>query len=44
MLPVAATVPDPKAFRLGRDFAARIGLMPRQNSTGGKQELGPISK
>jgi transposase len=39
---IAATVPDPKAFRSGRDFAAWI--VPRQDSTGGKQKLGPISK
>src|SRR4051812_13496369 len=41
---IAATVPDPKNFRSGRDFAAWIGIVPRQDSTGGKQELGPISK
>jgi transposase len=41
---IAATVPDPKAFRSGRDFAAWIGLVPRQDSTGGKQKLEPISK
>jgi transposase len=41
---IAATVTDPKAFRTGRDFAAWIGLVPRQDSTGGKQKLGPISK
>jgi transposase len=41
---VAATVSDPNAFRSGRDFAAWIGLVPRQDSTGGKQKLGPISK
>ena len=41
---IAATVPDPKAFRSGRDLAAWIGLVPRQDSTGGKQKLGPISK
>jgi transposase len=41
---IAATVPDPKAFRSGRDFAAWIGLVPREDSTGGKQKLGPISK
>jgi transposase len=35
---------DPKAFRSGRDFVAWIGLVPRQDSTGGKQKLGPISK
>lgn len=41
---IAATVTDPKAFRSGRDMAAWIGLVPRQDSTGGKQRLGPISK
>jgi transposase len=41
---IAATVTDPKSFRSGRDFAAWIGLVPRQDSTGGKQKLGPISK
>ena len=35
---------DPTVFRSGRDFAAWIGLVPRQDSTGGKQKLGPISK
>src|ERR1700719_2714194 len=37
---IAATVPDPKVFRSGRDFAAWIGIVPRQDSTGGKQKLG----
>ena len=41
---IAATVTDPNAFRSGRDFAAWIGLVPREDSTGGKQKLGPISK
>jgi transposase len=41
---ITATVTDPKAFGSGRDFAAWIGLVPRQDSTGGKQKLGPISK
>ena len=41
---IAATVPDPSVFRNGRDFAAWLGLVPRQNSTGGKQRLGGISK
>jgi len=39
-----ATAPDPTVFRSGRDFAAWIGIVPRQDSTGGKQKLGPISK
>src|SRR6266542_1079582 len=41
---IGATVTDPTGFRSGRDFAAWIGLVPRQDSTGGKQKLGPISK
>ena len=41
---IAATVPDPTVFRSGRDLAAWIGLVPREDSTGGKQKLGPISK
>ena len=41
---LVATVADPKIFRSGRDMAAWIGLVPRQDSTGGKQKLGPISK
>jgi hypothetical protein len=34
-----ATAADPTVFRWGRDFAAWIGLVPRQDSTGGKQKL-----
>jgi len=41
---IAATVPDPSFFRSGREFAAWLGLVPRQNSSGGKQQLGRISK
>jgi transposase len=41
---ITATMTDPSAFRSGRDFAAWIGLVPRQDSTGGKPKLGPISK
>ena len=41
---ITATVPDATVFRSGRDFAAWIGLVPRQNSTGGKARLGGISK
>jgi transposase len=41
---VVATMTDPKAFKRGREFAAWIGLVPRQNSTGGKERLGSISK
>jgi transposase len=41
---IAAAVPDPSAFVSGRQFAAWLGLVPRQNSTGGKPRLGRISK
>ncbi len=41
---IAATITDPSAFRTGRDLAAWIGLVPRQNSSGGKERLGGISK
>jgi transposase len=41
---IVATMADPTVFRSGRDFAAWLGLVPRQDSTGGKQKLGPISK
>ncbi|HUT49654.1 MAG TPA: IS110 family transposase [Alphaproteobacteria bacterium] len=41
---LAATITDPSLFRSGRELAAWIGLVPRQNSTGGKARLGRISK
>lgn len=41
---LAASVPDPSVFRSGRQFAAFLGLTPRQNSSGGKERLGRISK
>jgi transposase len=41
---LAASVPDPAVFRNGRQFAAFLGLVPRQNSSGGKERLGRISK
>ena len=37
-------VPDPSVFRSGRQFAAWLGLVPRQNSSGGKERLGRVSK
>ena len=37
---LVASVADPKAFRSGRDFSAWIGLVPKQNSSGGKDKLG----
>jgi transposase len=39
-----AMVPDPGGFRSARHFAAWLGFAPRQNSSGGKQRLGSISK
>ena len=41
---LVASIPDPKVFRSGRDFSAWIGLVPKQNSSGGKDRLGNISK
>jgi len=41
---IATTVTDPNVFRSGREFAAWLGLVPRQNSTGGKIRLGGITK
>jgi transposase len=41
---LVAAVPDPHAFRSGRNLAAWIGLVPRQNSSGGKERLGGITK
>ena len=41
---LAASVPDPAVFKSGRQFAAYLGLIPRQNSSGGKGRLGRISK
>ena len=41
---LVASIADPKVFRSGRDFSAWIGLVPKQNSSGGKDKLGNISK
>jgi transposase len=41
---LAASVGDPRYFRCGRHFAAWLGLVPKQCSTGGKERLGGISK
>ncbi len=41
---LVAAIPDPKVFRSGPDLSAWIGLVPKQNSTGGKERLGSISK
>ena len=41
---LAALAPPPESFAKGRDFAAWLGLVPRQHSTGGKTRLGKITK
>ena len=41
---LVASIADPRTFRSGRDFSAWVGLVPRQNSSGGKDKLGSISK
>lgn len=41
---VAATATDPSLFRSGREFAAWLGMTPRQNSSGGKERLVRTSK
>lgn len=41
---IATLAPPPETFRKARDFAAWLGLVPRQHSTGGKQRLGATTK
>ncbi len=41
---MSAMVTNPAAFRRGSDFAASLGLVPRQEGTGGRVWLGSISK
>ncbi len=41
---LTASIGDPHLFKNGRELAAWIGLVPRQNSTGGRERLGRISK
>jgi transposase len=41
---LAASIPDASVFKSGRHFAAFLGLVPRQNSSGGKDRLGRITK
>ena len=41
---LVAAIGDGRAFESGRDLAAWLGLTPKENSTGGKQRLGRISK
>ena len=41
---LVASIGDAKSFKNGRQLAARLGLVPRQHSTGGKSTLLGISK
>jgi transposase len=41
---ITATVPDASIFKSGRQFSAWLGIVPGQNSTGGKERLGRITK
>jgi transposase len=41
---LAMKVPDPHAFRSGRDFSAWMGLTPKNHSTAGKSRLGAITR
>ena len=41
---VISTVANPRNFRNGRQFAAWVGLVPKQHSTGGRTQLGKIGK
>lgn len=43
-LAIETFAPPMEQFRRGRDFAAWLGLVPRQHSSGGKQRLGKTSK
>ncbi len=43
-LALEAFGPDMAQFRRGRDFAAWLGLVPRQHSSGGRDRLGRVSK
>jgi transposase len=41
---LSATITDASLFKSGRQMAAWLGLVPRQNSSGGRERLGRISK
>ena len=41
---ILASIGNGKQFKSGREVAAWVGLVPRQNSSGGKEKLGHISK
>jgi transposase len=41
---LVASIGDPHVFKSGRNFAASLGIIPRQNSSGGTTRLGPITR
>ena len=41
---IVASMGDPHVFKSGRNYAASLGLAPRQHSSGGKSRLGHITK
>lgn len=41
---IAATISDASLFRCGRQFAAWLGLTPRANSSGGREQQAGITK
>lgn len=43
-LAISGFAPPMESFKRGRDFAAWLGLVPRQYSSGGKERLGRVSK
>ena len=43
-LAIEAFAPDMESFKCGRDFAAWLGLVPKQYSSGGRERLGRVSK
>ncbi|SMD08804.1 Transposase IS116/IS110/IS902 family protein [Novosphingobium sp. B1] len=43
-LAVEAFAPPMENFKCGRDFAAWLGIVPKQHSSGGKERLGRVSK
>ena len=43
-LAISGFAPPMDSFKRGRDFAAWLGLVPRQFSSGGKERLGRVSK
>ncbi|TGT34910.1 transposase, partial [Mesorhizobium sp. M8A.F.Ca.ET.165.01.1.1] len=43
-LAISGFAPPMESFKRGRDFAAWLGLVPRQYTSGGKERLGRVSK